>query len=109
MAHSPGYFQLADLDEVCSILTGVGVSKCTEIGVLDAICNLLKLDMYRVPVFSKVEVPDRIFRVKKDDPVPKVYKSIFCCWLVSFDDSLVKGLKYNSVIEHTKGILTTSR
>eukprot|EP00746_Dinoflagellata_sp_MGD_P064711 gnl/MRDRNA2_/MRDRNA2_26997_c0_seq1.p1 gnl/MRDRNA2_/MRDRNA2_26997_c0~~gnl/MRDRNA2_/MRDRNA2_26997_c0_seq1.p1 ORF type:complete len:439 (-),score=91.13 gnl/MRDRNA2_/MRDRNA2_26997_c0_seq1:74-1390(-) len=109
MAHSPGYFQMADVDEVCSILTGVGVSKCTEIGVLDAICNLLKLDMYRLPVFSKVEVPDRIFRVKKDDPAPKVYKSIFCCWLVSFDDSLVKGLKYHNVIEHTKGILMTSR
>merc|ERR1719161_2354727 len=109
MAHSPGYFQMTDLDEVCSILTGVGASKCTEIGVLDAICNLLKLDIYTTAVLSKVEVPERIFRVKKDDPAPKVYKSIFCCWLVSFDDSLVTSLKLHNVIEHTKGILMTSR
>merc|ERR1719240_2400164 len=98
---------MSDVDEVCSILTGNGISKCTEIGVLDAICNLLKLDVYRAPVFGKVS--DRIFRVKKGDPAPKVYKSVFCCWLVSFDDALVTTLTLHNVIEHVKGILTTSR
>jgi len=109
MSHSPAYFSADDVSEVCGIVCGVGTSKCTEMGTLDAITNLLKLDQYRVAVFSKTEVSDRIFRVKKTDPAPKVYKSAFCCWLLSFDEQLVTQLKGYNVVEHVKGILVSSR
>lgn len=109
MSHSPSYFSEDDVNEVCGILCSIGVSKCTEIGTLDAITNMLKLDAYRATVFSKPEVSDRIFRVKPTDPAPKVYKSVFCCWLVAFDETLISKLKLNNVVDHVKGILVSSR
>jgi len=111
MAHSPNYFGEDDINFLLNVLFGaVGEkSRTSEIGTLDAIANLLKLDEYRSKVFGRTEVSSAIFRVTSSDPAPKIYKSVFCCWLVSFDEQLIGQLRNHNVIDHVKGVLGFSR
>jgi len=109
MCHFPNYFTEDNVNSVCSALCGGEKGKVTESGTLDAIANLLKLDMYRKLVFSKVEVASCIFRVKSSDTASKIYKSVFSCWLLSFDPQIVGSLRNYNVIEHVKTILIDSR
>jgi len=109
MAHSPSYFNEDDVNFLCNLLCGPDKGRTSEIGTLDAITNLLKLDAFRALVFGKMEVASRIFQVKSGDAAPKLYKSVFACWLVSFDSELVGALRNFAVSEHIKGILIHSR
>lgn len=109
MCHSPNYFSEDDVNQVCNLLCGPEKSRVSEIGALDAIANLLKLDVYRSLVFNKAEVSTAIFRVKSYDAASKIYKSVFCCWLLSFDEELMSTLPKYNVIEHLKTILVDSK
>lgn len=109
MCHSPSYFNEDDVNHVCNLLCGANKGRTSEIGTLDAITNLLKLDEYRALVFNKMEVSTCVFRVKSGDAASKIYKSIFCCWLLSFDEELIGSLRNYNVSEHIKTTLVDSR
>jgi V-type H+-transporting ATPase subunit H len=107
MGHTPRFFSEDDVKSLVSLL--VSGSSCTELGVLEAIVNLLKAEPYRAVVWSQPGVQPLIFTPDANKPSPIVYKSVFAIWMLSFEESLIASLKSNDVAKKIKNILTISR
>jgi V-type H+-transporting ATPase subunit H len=109
VGNMPSYFseqQVKNLVE--KLLESKG--SCSELGVLEALANLLKTDVFRSIVWKTDGVADRIFRVHpRTAGSPVLYKMVFCIWTLSFDRQISKQLKDHSVIKKLKDILASSR
>jgi len=108
ICHSPKYFSQEDVTGLLNSL--LSKSGCSELGVLEAVTNLLKAEDFRGAVWANPAVPSLVFKVEaKTSSSPIMYKSVFAIWMVSFDRELVKSLQGNKVVQKIKSILTLSR
>ncbi|CAE8735781.1 unnamed protein product [Polarella glacialis] len=109
MSHLPRCFSQADVTGLMALLLGSD-SPCTELGVLEAITNLLKSDVFRGAVWALPGVMDRIFSIdSKSAPSPYLYKCVFAIWMLSFDSEATKTLQERQVIKKVRDILAHSR
>ncbi|CAE8623305.1 unnamed protein product [Polarella glacialis] len=109
MSHVPRCFSQADVTGLLALLLD-SKSPCTELGVLEAITNLLKSDVFRSSVWTQPGVMDRIFSIdSKSAPSPYLYKCVFAIWMLSFDSEATKVLKERQVIKKIRDIVTCSR
>merc|ERR1719387_624523 len=103
------------LSDTVSLLTQSESSGAlSQLGVLDGIANLLKSTQFRKEVWISEGVSERIFAVPKDAPPALLYKSIFCFWLLSFDEEIAVtlpqgSLKNLAVVSRLKDVLTICR
>lgn len=110
MGNVPRLFSDEQVKGLVAKLLETSDPKCTELGVLDAICNLLKADSYRSLVWSIPGVSDRIFRIMpRSSPSPCLYKCVFAIWMLTFDPEITADLKNLHVIKKIRDILTFSR
>jgi len=106
VCNAPGYFN----ENMVIELLNMACSTCTQLGSLETIANLLKADKFRKLVWNSQDVAYRVFNVDASGtPSQILYKSLFCCWLVSFDKSLTKDLKERQLVGRVKEILATNR
>ncbi|CAE8635414.1 unnamed protein product [Polarella glacialis] len=109
MSHLPRSFSKDDVKGLLAILLD-SESPCTELGVLEALTNLLKTDVFRTEVWNQSGVLDRIFSIDpKSAPSPYLYKCVFAIWMLSYDPEVTKTLKAHKVIIKLREILTYSR
>ncbi|CAE8618548.1 unnamed protein product [Polarella glacialis] len=109
MSHVPGCFSQADVTGLMVLLLD-SKSPCTELGVLEAITNVLKSDVFRSAVWTQPGVMDRIFSIdSKSAPSPYLYKCVFAIWMLSFDSEATKTLQERQVIKKLRDILSHSR
>jgi hypothetical protein len=108
IGHMPRHFAEDEVKKLLTLLlTG---SCCSELGVLEAVTNLLKSQQYRQFVWSYSGVQSLVFKFEpKTTSSPILYKSICAIWMVSFDSNLAKSLKSNEVVQKIKAILIFSR
>jgi V-type H+-transporting ATPase subunit H len=107
MSHMPKYFAEDDVKSLVSVLTSG--SSCTELGVLEAITNLLKAESFRVVVCAQPGVLPLVFGAEANKSSPIVYKSVFALWMLSYETELADTLKKHDVVKKLKSILTFSR
>jgi len=109
VGNMPSYFNASQVaDMVTRMLDTKAV--CSELGVLEAIANLLKTDVFRSLVWSQMGVADRVFRVQpRTAASPLIYKCVFCMWMLSYDEKIAMELKSYHVIKKIKEILSYSR
>jgi len=110
IGHVPLAFSEGDVKSFVSTL--LGKSNNSDLGVLEAITNLLKSGSFRGLVWSQPGVGERIFRISKNSPSPMLYKSVFAIWTLSFDPEIIKALKDSKefqVVQKIREILTYSR
>merc|ERR1712113_1004572 len=92
IGNSPGMFAESNVTYLLSFLQPVNSvtylpTPCTDLGVLEAITNLLKSDTYRELVWPTTGVPERIFKLDpRTDSSAGLYRSVFALWMLSFDD-----------------------
>mmetsp|Transcript_42442 Transcript_42442/g.134835 ORF Transcript_42442/g.134835 Transcript_42442/m.134835 type:complete len:448 (+) Transcript_42442:69-1412(+) len=100
-------------DDVVGLLKQVLEPKdklCTELGVLEAITNLLKSDVFRGLVWRSPGVAECIFKVQpRTDSSPFQYRCVFAIWMLSFDSEITSELKSYAAIKKLKEILTVTR
>jgi V-type H+-transporting ATPase subunit H len=99
-------------DQVSSFLDALldPKSTVTELGVLEAITNLLKSDAFRRLTWAHKGVADLILSIEpKTAPSPYLYKCIFSIWMLSFDTDITKALKDAQIVKKLKDTLTFSR
>jgi len=107
IGHSPKYFSQQDVKLFVSLLmTGTA---CTELGVLEAVANLLKSEAFRATTWNSDGVPKCIFKVDPKAASPVLYKCVFAIWMLSFDVDLIKGMKNYDVIKKLKALIVYSR
>jgi V-type H+-transporting ATPase subunit H len=108
MGRMPKLFSTDQVSDFIKVLS-TGTS-CTELGVLEAITNLLKSQDSRAAVWSSSGVSDLVFKCDPQTSSSSIlYKSVFAIWMASFDASLAANLKSNNVVQKLKSILTFSR
>eukprot|EP00933_Yihiella_yeosuensis_P047174 TRINITY_DN4288_c1_g2_i1.p1 TRINITY_DN4288_c1_g2~~TRINITY_DN4288_c1_g2_i1.p1 ORF type:complete len:457 (+),score=87.90 TRINITY_DN4288_c1_g2_i1:110-1480(+) len=97
-------------DDVKSFLSTILDSQiCTELGVLEAVTNLLKCDEYRALTWAHPGVSNRIWQVSSEAPAPYLYKCVFAIWMLSFDSEISKALHKEGVVKKLKEILSQNR
>eukprot|EP00933_Yihiella_yeosuensis_P053782 TRINITY_DN52076_c0_g1_i1.p1 TRINITY_DN52076_c0_g1~~TRINITY_DN52076_c0_g1_i1.p1 ORF type:complete len:445 (-),score=106.94 TRINITY_DN52076_c0_g1_i1:174-1508(-) len=98
-------------DQVMAFLkASLDSRQCTELGVIEAITNLLKNDEFRAAVWAQPGVKNRVWQINPQSaPAPFLYKCIFAIWMLSFDPEITKELKKEGVVKKLKEILTHSR
>jgi V-type H+-transporting ATPase subunit H len=106
MGRTPRYFQDDRVTNTVNVL--MTASACTELGVLEAITNLLKAP-FRAVVWTAPGVQDKILSISATKSSPMVYKCVFAIWMLSFEPDLVSSLKSAEVIKKLKSIMTESR
>jgi len=108
MAHVPGCFSNGDVLELVGAVTNQ--PRCSELGVLETITNLLKSDVFRGVVWSQGNVKDVINSVNvKTAEASVVYKYVFSIWLLSFDAGLAEDLKALKVVDKLRDIIAVNR
>lgn len=113
IGHVPGKFVEADVTSFLGLLlpgsAGAGLA-CTDLGILEAITNLLKSDTFRNAVWSAPGVAERVFKINpRTDSQPYLYRCVFAIWMLSFDKQISTQLKKHDAIQKMKGILINSR
>jgi len=106
----PRFFSQDDIAALLRQLLEPQEQHCTELGVLEAITNLLKSDVFRGGVWATPGVADRIFKVQpRTDSSPFQYRCVFAIWMLSFDSEITAELKSYAAIKKIKEILTVTR
>jgi len=108
IGHMPKFFSEEEVKGLLDLL--LTRSSGSELGVLEAVTNLLKTETFRATVWSQAAVQALVFKVEpKNTSSPIMYKSVFAIWMVSFDTTLMKSLHSNKVVQKIKAILNFSR
>jgi V-type H+-transporting ATPase subunit H len=108
MAHVPGCFSNGDVLELVGAVTNQ--PRCSELGALETITNLLKSDVFRGVVWGQGNVKDVINGVNvKTAEASVVYKYVFSIWLLSFDAGLADDLKALKVVDKLRDIIAVNR
>jgi len=109
IGHMPRYFSDEEVNAFLALLLARS-SGLSELGVLEAITNLLKTEKFRATTWGYAGVSSLVFKVDvKAAPSQILYKSVFAIWMVSFDPTLMQNLQSNEVIKKIKAIMTQSR
>lgn len=114
IAHLPRFFSEKDVRVLVQKLTAKtdNSTHFSSLGVLEALTNLLKSDVFRRFVWqleSELEVRHYILGFDKQAPSPQIYKCVFAIWLLSFDKDVGDDLKNSGVIKKLRDILSTNR
>lgn len=104
----PGAFTNGEVVQVVTALQRPG-TQCSEVGILDALVNMMKSDSFRKLVWQSPGVAPRITSIPPQSPPPVLYKSIFAIWLLSFEPAGVIDLQGEGVIKNIKDALASSR
>lgn len=107
MSHQPRSVGIPSVSDFLGTL-----SKCSELGRLEAITNLLKFEGYRMDVWLHPSTSHHILsKMDPQTPAPVLYKSIFATWMLSFSPEIVADLKHReaNVVKKLKDILVHSR
>eukprot|EP00929_Paragymnodinium_shiwhaense_P061785 TRINITY_DN3087_c0_g1_i1.p1 TRINITY_DN3087_c0_g1~~TRINITY_DN3087_c0_g1_i1.p1 ORF type:complete len:437 (+),score=147.07 TRINITY_DN3087_c0_g1_i1:75-1385(+) len=112
VGYLPQYFSQNDVAELIATVCG-RYDQCTPLGSLEAICNLLKADLFRTFVWSQGGVQACIFDVEpKTAQPPLLYKCVFAIWLMSFEKrtaSTMEEMRKRKVVEKVRDVLAVSR
>eukprot|EP00420_Gonyaulax_spinifera_P036720 CAMPEP_0197881366 /NCGR_PEP_ID=MMETSP1439-20131203/8874_1 /TAXON_ID=66791 /ORGANISM="Gonyaulax spinifera, Strain CCMP409" /LENGTH=446 /DNA_ID=CAMNT_0043500973 /DNA_START=62 /DNA_END=1402 /DNA_ORIENTATION=- len=109
VGQSPGCFTQEHVEALLKEVLHSKDQLCTELGVLEAVTNLLKSDTFRGLVWASPGVSDCILRVQSKMGSPLQYRCIFAIWMLSFDASIMDDLKNRGIIAKLKDILTVAR
>lgn len=114
MSHMPRHFTEDEVKSFLSVLMASAsgpenVKCCSDLGVLEAITNLLKSAVFREVVWTHQGVADLVFSVDRNTTSQMLYKSAFAIWMASFDPSLTDSLKAHDVVKKLREILAFSR
>jgi V-type H+-transporting ATPase subunit H len=107
VGHLPGFF--TD-NQVNHVLTTVQVSTCSELGIMEAIVNLLKADQFRSCIWSpsKSGVKNLILQ-PSEQSTPVLYKSVFAIWILSGDQAICEELKEHGIVKKLRDIIANHR
>eukprot|EP00928_Gymnodinium_smaydae_P053940 TRINITY_DN3780_c0_g4_i1.p2 TRINITY_DN3780_c0_g4~~TRINITY_DN3780_c0_g4_i1.p2 ORF type:complete len:462 (+),score=140.13 TRINITY_DN3780_c0_g4_i1:74-1387(+) len=109
MGHVPHYFTLDDANHLLTIMLAQSTG-CSDLGVLEATCNLLKSDKYRAKVWRHPGVADNLVNFDPETAQSQVqYKSLFGMWLATYDQALVGNFKALKVVAKVKDVVRVSR
>ncbi|KAL8274791.1 hypothetical protein Esti_001266 [Eimeria stiedai] len=82
----------------------------SELGRLDALVNILKIDRWRPLVWGTRNVPETLLRgLALTQPAGVVYKAVFCVWLLSFHEGFALTLTSRGIVEAVCSVVTESR
>jgi len=85
-----------------------GQTTCTELGILEALCNLLKAGDFRPLVWGMPGVEARVMQISPEKPA-LLYKSIFALWMLSFAKEGTLRLNSGVCIKKIREALVNSR
>jgi len=109
IGNAPRFYGEQDVKSVVEALqrpNGV----CSDLGVLEAIVNLLKADAFRACIWTMQGVADRVTSVNPQTASPPyLYKCIFALWMLSFEPEGSIYFKEEETIKKIRDVLTTSR
>jgi len=80
--------------------------KCSELGKLEATCNLLKSVDFRSTAWACAG--GFVLLVSADAPAPMLYKYLFALWMLSYDKSIVATLP-DGVVRNIRDIMANCR
>jgi len=107
MAHMPRHFSQ---NELIDFVTKLRSGSCSDLGVLEALTNLLKTDVFRAAVWSQQSVPQTILNIDiKAANSQLLYKTMFAIWMVSFDSELSRSLNGKDIVQKVKEVLVQCR
>merc|ERR1719453_732073 len=107
MAHMPKHFSQ---NELIDFVTKLRSGSCSDLGVLEALTNLLKSDVFRAAVWSQQSVPQTILNIDiKAANSQLLYKTMFAIWMVSFDSELSQSLNGKDIVQKVKEVLVQCR
>eukprot|EP00420_Gonyaulax_spinifera_P033575 CAMPEP_0197882130 /NCGR_PEP_ID=MMETSP1439-20131203/9380_1 /TAXON_ID=66791 /ORGANISM="Gonyaulax spinifera, Strain CCMP409" /LENGTH=446 /DNA_ID=CAMNT_0043501773 /DNA_START=63 /DNA_END=1403 /DNA_ORIENTATION=+ len=109
IGQAPGCFSQQEVEGLLKQLLEPKEPLCTELGVLEAITNLLKSDTFRGLVWGAPGVSDSILKVHGKTNSPLQYRCVFAIWMLSFDPAIMDDLKNRGVIAKFKEILAITR
>eukprot|EP00443_Scrippsiella_acuminata_P015970 CAMPEP_0115286800 /NCGR_PEP_ID=MMETSP0270-20121206/62124_1 /TAXON_ID=71861 /ORGANISM="Scrippsiella trochoidea, Strain CCMP3099" /LENGTH=445 /DNA_ID=CAMNT_0002703847 /DNA_START=80 /DNA_END=1417 /DNA_ORIENTATION=+ len=105
----PRFFSEQDVKAVVTALHRSDPA-CSDLGILEAIVNILKSDSFRVAVWTMPEVSGRISAVSPQTSTPPyLYKCIFALWMLSFEPEGAVYFKEEEIIKKIRDVLTASR
>lgn len=81
----------------------------SEVGLLDAVVNLLKHPDLRACTWKQAGVQSKLLNFGPESPPPVVYKCIFALWLVSAEPSLYSDLRQLGAVAQIKKAIAGSR
>merc|ERR1712107_208841 len=103
-----GEFTMDHVSEVVKVLHSNPV--CSELGVIDALVNILKADAFRKEAWMMPGVEERFTGVSPQTaPPPILYKCIFGIWMLSFEPQGNIRLHEELIVGKLKDVLVWSR
>jgi len=109
IGHAPRFFSSQDVLAFFKVVQGPNTT-CSSMGILDAIVNALKADVFRNAIWSVPGVADRVTKVSPKTASPmQLYKCIFAFWMLSFEPEGAIPLKEELIIEKIRDVLMQSR
>jgi len=108
MGNVPRFFSEQDVEAVITTLHQQPV--CSDLGILEAVVNILKSDSFRVAVWTMPGVSERVAAVSPQSASPPyLYKCIFALWMLSFEPEGSVHFKEEEIIRKIRDVLTASR
>jgi len=112
IGYLPQYFSQNDITELTSVVCSA-YCQCSHLGALEAVCNLLKADFFRLFVWNQVGVQNCIFdvNVKTSQPA-QLYKCVFAIWLMCFEKasvSTLEDMRKRKAVQKVREILAVCR
>jgi len=84
--------------------------KCSQLGKLEATCNLLKSVDFRQTAWSTPDAQQCVLSVTGESGLPQVYyKYMFALWMLSYDKAIAATLQERDVVPVIKKILESCR
>jgi len=109
IGNAPRFFTEAEIRGLVERLQRQG-SACSELGVLDALVNLLKADTFRAVLWKMPGVSETITTVSAQNALsPYLYKCIFAMWLLSFEAEGALHLQEDILVKKLRDVLVHSR
>jgi len=106
----PRFFSEQDVKAVVEALQRPSSPVCSDLGIVEAIVNLLKTDSFRVAVWPMPGVADRVTGVSAQTASPPyLYKCIFALWMLSFEAEGAILFKEELIIKKIRDVLSHSR
>jgi len=104
----PGAFTDAEVTQVVTALQRPE-TQCSELGVLEALVNMLKSGRFRKQVWQSPGVEERVTAVSPKSSPDLLYKSIFALWMLSFEPEGSIAFKEDAIVKKIKDALASSR
>lgn len=111
LGHVPAAATEAQVKDLIPVLLGADAEPAlSDVGVLDAIANLLKAGEFRRAVWAAPGVQECVLGVDPQCGSPQLlYKSVFALWMLSFDAAGAEALRESRAIKLLRDILANCR